>query len=332
MKLVVAAVSPTPILWWRASGLVSPMEVPASTLPARGMAPVRANIASRSVVLPLWKGPTNAMHRGPRGLLTSCPIAASSSGARPLIGSAALMVPLHRRFGKPEKRRCGASQRAHQILPRMQRNGEKLPPRSKFQAFQAGRDAEADLALDAERLQRDRIRRAADQHVAADPDADRRAALRAGVIAREIAGPEPRHRRVHAPGQRRFLGDAEIEADLADGRDITVLRHAFDAQHATEIGHGANDEADAGAAAAFEDADLHALHRLLRMGADEEGDQDGHGHGDTGKDERAAHEENLRLKRRDAGKESGERQGFGAGFSMTQHWRPSQILPSPSPG
>src|ERR1700723_2369002 len=88
MKLVVAAESPTPILWRRASGLASPTEVPASTLPARGMAPVRANIASRSVVLPLWKGPTNAMHRGPRGLLTSCPIAACLFGARPLIGSA----------------------------------------------------------------------------------------------------------------------------------------------------------------------------------------------------------------------------------------------------
>src|SRR4030081_1640492 len=88
MKLVVAAVRPTPILWWRASGLASPIELPASTLPTRGMAPVRASIASRSVVLPLWKGPTSAMHRGPRGLLTSCPIAASSFGARPLIGSA----------------------------------------------------------------------------------------------------------------------------------------------------------------------------------------------------------------------------------------------------
>src|SRR3984885_11745058 len=88
MKVVVAAVRPTPILWRRASGLESPTEVPASTLPARGMAPVRAMIASRSVVLPLWNGPTSAMHRGPRGLLTSCPIAASSFGARPLIGSA----------------------------------------------------------------------------------------------------------------------------------------------------------------------------------------------------------------------------------------------------
>src|ERR1700753_4178321 len=93
MKLVVAAVRLTPILWRRASALASPTEVPASTLPARGIAPVRANIASRSVVLPLWKGPTSAMHRGPRGLLTSCPIAASSFGARPLIGSATEDAP-----------------------------------------------------------------------------------------------------------------------------------------------------------------------------------------------------------------------------------------------
>src|SRR3984957_13368231 len=87
MNRVVTAVRPTPILWRRASGLASPADVPASTLPARGIAPVRAIIASRSVVLPLWKGPTSAMHRGPRGLLTSGPIAASSSGAGPWIGS-----------------------------------------------------------------------------------------------------------------------------------------------------------------------------------------------------------------------------------------------------
>src|SRR5436305_9727478 len=105
MKVVVAAVSPTPILWRRASGVESPTELPASTLPARGIAPVRANIASKRVVLPLWKGPTSAMHRGPRGLLTSCPIAASSFGARPVIGSAGQMLPLRHLFGKLEKGR-----------------------------------------------------------------------------------------------------------------------------------------------------------------------------------------------------------------------------------
>src|ERR1043165_9124731 len=102
MKVVVAAERPTPILWWRASGLASATEVPASTLPAFLMAPVRASIASRSVVLPLWKGPTSAMHRGPRGLLTSCPIAASLFGARPMIGSANQMLRPSRDFGKQE--------------------------------------------------------------------------------------------------------------------------------------------------------------------------------------------------------------------------------------
>ena len=68
---------------------------------------------------------------------------------------------------------------------------KELPSRPQLQALQSGRDVQAHLALHAERLQRDRIVRAADQHVAADADADRGAALRAGVIAGEIAGPEP---------------------------------------------------------------------------------------------------------------------------------------------
>src|ERR1700722_15002555 len=199
MKLVVAAVSPTPILWRRASGLASPTEVPASTLPARGMAPVRANIASRSVVFPLWKGPTSAMHRGPRGLLTSCPIAASSSGARPLIGSAAWMLPPRRRFGKPENvaavHPCAPDDRLRDkviqtvltirlLCFRLQMTGVQTPlaSRPKFQAFQPGRYTEADLALHADRLQRDRIVRAAYQRIAPDPDANRRASLSAGVI------------------------------------------------------------------------------------------------------------------------------------------------------
>src|SRR3972149_4593274 len=69
MKVVVAKVASTLILWLRASLLASPTVVPASTVPWRWMAPVRARIASSSVVLPLWNGPTSAMHRGPLGLV-----------------------------------------------------------------------------------------------------------------------------------------------------------------------------------------------------------------------------------------------------------------------
>src|SRR5712671_4236286 len=204
MKVVVAALRPTPILWWRASGLASPTEVPASTLPALRMAPVRANMASRSVVLPLWKGPTSAMHRGPRGLLTSCPIAASSFGARPVIGSADLMLRPRVRFGKSENvaalhrdacaLNCFPSRTGRSFSPARANGAEKLTSRPQFQALQSGGEADAD------------------QHVAADADAERGAALRTGVRAAEIARPEPRHRRVDAPGQRGFLGNTEIEA------------------------------------------------------------------------------------------------------------------------
>src|SRR5438067_1421399 len=114
MKLVVAALRPTLILWWRASGLASPNEVPAATLPSR----------------------------------------------------------------------------------------------PQFQALEPRGDVQTDLTLQAEWLQRDRIVRPADQEVAASTDADRRAALRARVVAGEIARPKPRDWRVDAPGECGFLGDA----------------------------------------------------------------------------------------------------------------------------
>src|SRR3981189_1938192 len=230
MKLVAAAVRPTPILWRRASAPASPTEVPASTLPALRMAPVRANIPSRSVVLPLWKGPTSAMHRGPRGLLTSCPIAASSFGARPVIGSANRMLRPSRCFGKRETSlRCIVNRRGYPIPslrakrsnpppPQVERmdcfaslamtgREPSLPCRMQFQTFQSGRDADAALAMHAQRLQRDAIVGSADQHIAADTDTERGTALCAGIRAGEVTRPEPRHRREHAPGQRRFLGD-----------------------------------------------------------------------------------------------------------------------------
>src|SRR5437899_10164889 len=49
---------------------------------------------------------------------------------------------------------------------------------AQFQALQPGGNGDADLALHAERLQRERIVGAADQHIAADAGADRGAALR----------------------------------------------------------------------------------------------------------------------------------------------------------
>src|SRR6266851_3993492 len=77
MKLAVATEISTLILWWRAFLLVSPTVFPASIVPWRWIAPVRVKIASSRVVLPLWNGPTSAMHLGPLGLVPFCPITAS---------------------------------------------------------------------------------------------------------------------------------------------------------------------------------------------------------------------------------------------------------------
>src|SRR5258705_870519 len=170
----------------------------------------------------------------------------------------------------PSLRANGARIRATRWLAMTEPNDGKKPPRltsrPQFQACQSGGNADANLALYAEGLQRDRIGGAADQHIAADADAERRAALCADIIAGKAARPEPRDRCEHAPGQRRFLGDAEIESDFADSGDVAVFRHAVGAQHAAEIGDGTDDEADAGAAAALQHDGLYTLH-LLRIGA-----------------------------------------------------------------
>jgi hypothetical protein len=70
---------------------------------------------------------------------------------------------------------------------------------------------------------------------------------------------------------------------------VAVFRRAVRAQHATEIGHGTDHKTDAGSAAAFQNADLHALHRLLRGGSRDRRDEQGDGR--AGQDEEATHEE-----------------------------------------
>src|SRR5262249_47369611 len=52
------------------------MVLPASIVPWRAIAPVRARIASSSVVLPLWNGPTSATQRGPAARAPLPPFAA----------------------------------------------------------------------------------------------------------------------------------------------------------------------------------------------------------------------------------------------------------------
>ena len=109
--------------------------------------------------------------------------------------------------------------------------------------------------------------------------------MRTGIIAGEIAGAKPRDRSVNAPGQSGFLCDAEVDAYLANGGDVAIFRHARNTQHAAQIGYRTHDEADAGAAAAFQNANLYPL---LRGGRGNGCNQ--HGRGCNGEDDCAAHE------------------------------------------
>src|SRR3954454_7709147 len=89
-----------------------------------------------------------------------------------------------------------------------------------------GCEVETGLALHADRLQRIGITRAADQKVAAEADADRRAGADAAIGAGEFAALKPTGRRTDGPGKSGLLGDAEIQSKAADGRDIGFRRTA----------------------------------------------------------------------------------------------------------
>src|SRR6266850_3424 len=125
MKLVVATETSTLILWWRASLLASPTVLPASTVPWRWIAPVRARIASSKVVLPLWNGPTSAMHRGPVARVPFCAISASQSTE--MRSSAGPFAPSFQAGGGLGKRRrrlshaCGNPADLHGV--HMKQNG-----------------------------------------------------------------------------------------------------------------------------------------------------------------------------------------------------------------
>ena len=113
------------------------------------------------------------------------------------------------------------------------------------------------------------------------------AGVGAGIRAGEVALREPRHRRKHVPCESGLLRDTDVETHFLDDGDITIFRPSLDAQHASEIGDGSNDKADAGAAAALKHTDLHPLCGLLRIGRDVGRNE--HTRGDGTKDGRTAH-------------------------------------------
>ncbi len=226
------------------------------------MAPVRARMASRSVVLPLWNGPTSAMHRGPRGL--SCPTDASSvCGASAFVMKVGCGDRLREiGAGKIKTRRLWGSlsqkKDDHDYAATQRRQPNSVNP-NRFPAKRAGclRSPPSHLIQTEfyrrpgsrrrpvtpmarlmpvcpcrlERLQRDGIRRTTDQNIGAAADADSGVRARAGKGASQIARSDAVGRREHAPRHRDIIGDADIETEAADRRDIGYERRPL-SEHA----------------------------------------------------------------------------------------------------
>ena len=109
-------------------------------------------------------------------------------------------------------------------------------PAAQFEARDAGGNAQAGLTLHADRLQRDRVVRAADQRIGADADADRGAGGRADIVAGEVAAAETAGRREHRPCHRDLLVDADVEADAPHGGVIGLARAAGRrTEHAAQV-------------------------------------------------------------------------------------------------
>src|SRR4051812_13685121 len=197
MKFVVATEISTLILWWRASLLASPTVLPASTVPWRWTAPVRARIASSSVVLPLWNGPTSAMHRGPGARVPFCAIFRLPYRAR--CGLLRDRFDHRFRLKRDWQEESVSHERGRNRSARTLVHRRKRPPEggrfiiasslrrsragAQMQFCHAEREIEPDRRVHRDRLQRHRVVGAAEENVGAEPRGDRHLPARAEIIA-----------------------------------------------------------------------------------------------------------------------------------------------------
>src|ERR1700761_3920332 len=132
--------------------------------------------------------------------------------------------------------------------------------RLEIETGDAGRNVETGLALNADRLQRISIGRSTDQEVAAATDADRGVGANAAVATGQRTITDRADRRVHRPGELGALGDAEIEAEAANGGEIGLGPAAFSLEHALQIGDRTHHKGDILAALALQHASADRRH------------------------------------------------------------------------
>src|SRR5205814_804645 len=102
----------------------------------------------------------------------------------------------------------------------------------------------------------------------------------ATVTARERAAPDPAGRRSHRPAQPGLTGDAEIDAEAANGCDVRLGAAAFALEYAFKAGGRADNETDILAALALQNpgAKLRLRHRVGACDRrNERRDRDGEG-------------------------------------------------------
>ena len=150
--------------------------------------------------------------------------------------------------------------------------------RTQLDIHDSGDRADAGLALQAQRLQRNRVIRTAHQQVGTDADTRRRVGADATEVTGERAAAEPMARRIDDPRQTGFRGGAQIESEALDARDIRFRRCAIAAaEHALHFGGRSDHVTDVRAAMAFEHA---GLNLLLSLGARDGRNQRHRGHGE----------------------------------------------------
>src|SRR6188472_3281884 len=205
------------------------------------MAPVRARIASSRVVLPLWNGPTSAMHRGPAARVPFCAISASQirrdaafcetvsaivSGRRGIWQEASAPQGPGKEPADIPEAACrkktaapfGAAVRATENDAA--RSGARAQP--KFR--DADRKIESDRAVHRDRLQRHGAVGAAHEDIGAEAGSDGHLAGRAEIVAGEKAGIGANAVREDTPYHDAAAGDPDVEPELADRPAIDLLR------------------------------------------------------------------------------------------------------------
>ena len=136
--------------------------------------------------------------------------------------------------------RCDAPQTKSPAVSRRAFREKSSSPRWRdqpaFLVFQieradTGRDIQAGIAFDADRLQCDRLVETANEHIGAGADADGRAGRHAAIAAFKRARLHVRRRRNDVPDDDAALGIADIDADLGNAADVmlaeTLIRHVI---------------------------------------------------------------------------------------------------------